>query len=274
MKSKETTRKTCHWIKKLEAHAVAIGQDGPLLSFGKETLNKILCSFIMSLKKENGDEYEIPTMHTAMSILKKHLKDNKCGNIEEDDEFRGVRDVRDAKLKAMKQAGKGNRPYRAEALTQKEEAVLFERGELGTHNPKALTRTMWWQMSLLLGFRGRDESRKMLWGDIQLKADEDGGEYLEFNERTTKTRDGGSAGGSREYAPKAFENKENPQRYPVKTYKEFAKRRPAEAMKEESPFFLATNHKATGDIWFMNSPLGKNQLGSLQYSRQLVRTLE
>ena len=86
-------------------------------------------------------------------------------------------------------------------------------------SPVSLTRTMWWFSSLLLGPRGRDESGKMRWGDILLKRDENGDEYLDFQERDTKTRKGNQSGGSRAFAPNIFRNEEKPDRGPVQFYK-------------------------------------------------------
>ena len=69
--------------------------------------------------------------------------------------------------------------------------MLYSKGQFGLTNPESLQRTLWWHMTLLFGHRGRDESRQLKWGDVQLKSDSTGQEYLEFNERGTKTRDGG-----------------------------------------------------------------------------------
>lgn len=52
------------------------------------------------------------------------------------------------------------------------------------------------------GLRGRHEHEQMLWGDIDLKTDSTGTEYLEFNERATKTRNG--TGDIRPFPPKMF----------------------------------------------------------------------
>jgi hypothetical protein len=43
----------------------------------------------------------------------------------------------------------------------------------------------------------------MLWGDVELNTDSAGREYLEFNERATKTRSGNSRE-TRPFKPKMF----------------------------------------------------------------------
>ena len=110
----------------------------------------------------------------------------------------------------------------------------------------------------------------MLWGDISLEKDENG-EYLTFKERSTKTRTGAGTD-TRWFQPKAYENKRDPRKCPVRLYKLFRDRRPLTMLQPDSPFFLAINHgnkSLTIDSqealrkWYKQSPLGPNQLGSM-----------
>ena len=89
---------------------------------------------------------------------------------------------------------------------------------MGWETPEALQRTIWWLTTILFGHRGRNEARQLLWGDVLLK-EEGGVKFLEFVERQTKTRDGGETSGTRGFPPKAFENPEDPERCPVRTYR-------------------------------------------------------
>ena len=66
--------------------------------------------------------------------------------------------------------------------------TLYEKGLLGTRNPEALLNTLWLNSTMHFGLRGCKEHRDMCWGDVKLKETAD--EYLEFNERKTKTRTG------------------------------------------------------------------------------------
>ena len=47
---------------------------------------------------------------------------------------------------------------------------MFERGEFGDHDPEVLQRTLWWLMSLHFGFRARDESKRLKWGNLKLQS--------------------------------------------------------------------------------------------------------
>ena len=83
-----------------------------------------------------------------------------------DDIFRGARQTKAAKVKHLKQEEKGNRPNRAEALTFEEEDQMWTSGAFGCQTALALTRTIWYFLTLLFGLRGRDEARQMPWGDV------------------------------------------------------------------------------------------------------------
>ena len=54
------------------------------------------------------------------------------------------------------------------------------------------------------GLRGCKEHRDMCWGDVKLKQTAGGKEFLEFNERQTKTRTGSDCRDVRKIVPKSF----------------------------------------------------------------------
>ena len=73
---------------------------------------------------------------------------------------------------------------------------MFERGEFGDQDPEVLQRTVWWLLSLHFGFRARDESRKLKWGDVKLQINaETGNEELVWTtERGSECRNGEGPG--------------------------------------------------------------------------------
>ena len=74
-----------------------------------------------------------------------------------------------------------------------------------TDNPVALQNLVWLNNTLHFGLRGNQEHVQMLWGDVDLRQTSEGVEYLEFNERTTKTRQGNTRD-LRAFHPKMFAN--------------------------------------------------------------------
>ena len=123
--------------------------------------------------------------------------------------------------------GKENKPQAAQAIDEDEEDVLFEAGEFGDSNTVALQRTVWWFLSLHFGFRARDESRKLRWGDVQLQQQNDGQEVLVWlAERGTKTRHGQERGHQRAFQPNIYAT--DTARCPASFYKKFSSHRPVE----------------------------------------------
>ena len=102
--------------------------------------------------------------------------------------FERARKCLEAKNKQLKKEGKGNRPNAAEALSDDEINILYEKNFLGISNGESLINTLWLGNSLHFGLRGCGEHRQMCWGDVQLMKDTDRTEYLRFSERQTKTR--------------------------------------------------------------------------------------
>ena len=129
-------------------------------------------------------------------------------NILKDNEFSKSREALAAKRKNLVRQGKGNCPNATRELTEAEEDALFENGQFGVQDPKSLQRALWWFLSLHFGWRARDESRKLCWGDVGLASDpETDSEYLVWkSERGSKTRTGQDAGHQRALETKAHAN--------------------------------------------------------------------
>ena len=89
-------------------------------------------------------------------------------------------------------------------------------------------------------------------GDVKLKVDGEGKEYLEFTD-------------SRAVTWKLWENTANKDRCPIQVYKEYEQRRPVDFKKEHLPFYIAAaaqfapHHKC----WFMRQPVGENKMRSM-----------
>ena len=112
------------------------------------------------------------------------------------------------------------------------------------------------------GFRARDESRKLRWGDVQLQQQNDSQEVLVWlAERGTKTRHGQERGKQRSFQPKIYAT--NTARCPDSFYKKFRCHRPVEINAPESPFYLAVRHnrRSNEEVWYMKAPLGKIEIG-------------
>ena len=227
-------------------------------------LDKLLCSFFKDLRKKDDSDYEPDTVSSFQKSNQRHIPEQKLPfNILKDDAFSRSRSVLVAKRKSLVKEGRGNKPNASCELTDEEEAKLFETGKFGNHNPLALQRTLLWFLSMQFGFRARDESRKLCWGDIVLDVDAvTGREVLVWTaERGSKTSLGLKGGHQRQFCPKPFATGTN--RCPVLYYNLFKARRPQKANSPESPFSLTVNHQTwrQSQVWYKGSPLGKNEIG-------------
>ena len=141
-------------------------------------LDHLLSNFFLNARKKNGEEYEPATVSSFQRSIQQYLSEKKYPfNILKDNEFEKSRKVLAAKRKSLgHEHGKGNKPQPAQAIDENEdeEDVLLEAREFGDSNPVALQRIVWWFLSLNLGFRARDERRKLLWSDVQLQQQNDG----------------------------------------------------------------------------------------------------
>lgn len=197
MKNKNTARKTYSVKNQFKLWL----QQGP--RFESREINTIepyeldnyIGSFLLSIRKANGSEYEPDTLTSYHRGIERFLREKQYPySLVTSREFDTSRTILASKRKELKQKGKGNRPNAAEPLTTEEEAILREKQCIGLEDPTQLLNKMWLNNTMLFGLRGGIENHKLRWGDILLKQDERGNEYLEFNERATKSRTGETSG--------------------------------------------------------------------------------
>ena len=128
---------------------------------------------------------------------------------------------------------------------------------------RTLQNTLFFYLTIGFGLRGSHESRQLKWGDVKLKVDSNGKEFLEFNERLTKTRKGNSEGGSRAFAPKVFAM--GGDRCPIFFYKIYPAHRPQAMNHDETPFYLTPKGdplctKNVKGIWYATMAMGVNSI--------------
>lgn len=141
--------------------------------------------------------------------------------------------------------------------------VLYNKGLLGMSSPEVLLNSLWLNNSLHFGLRGIQEHRNTCWGDVTLNKTADSVEFLEYNERQTKTPTDANVSDVRPLAPKMFATNSS-EKDPVAVYKLFVQKRPDGMKGAESPFYLAVNHvkarSSSSKSWFKGR---HKQLGGL-----------
>ena len=141
------------------------GIDMPIHRLPAEELNVHIANFIVSVRKKNGKEYEPSSLRGIFSSLDRHLRRNKYGfSLMDDLQFARSREALKAKQKNLKAKGLGNKPNKADPLTDQDMEILVDLGQLGTDMPSAIINTLWLFNTLIFGMRCRNKHREMCWG--------------------------------------------------------------------------------------------------------------
>lgn len=126
-------------------------------------LDPLLASFLLTVRKQDGGEYEPSSLRSFVGSVDRKLKRQKYGHTIivdkscQDDSFRLTREALKAKQKQLKQQGKGNKPRRAQPLTDEEINLLYQRNVLGDSSPDSLLYTVWLNNCVHFGLRGVNE---------------------------------------------------------------------------------------------------------------------
>ncbi len=171
-----------------------------------QELNNFLSEFLITVrKKEDNQEYEPNSLRAFFASFERHLKKQNYGfSLLKDIQFEQARKALQSKQRDLKRKGKGNKPNASAALSEEDIQVLYEKDLLGISTAEGLLNTVWFNNTIHFGLRGCKEHRDMRWGDIKLCETSTGQEYLEFNERETKTRSGNDPRNVRAIAAKMF----------------------------------------------------------------------
>ena len=192
---------------------------------------------------------------------------NYPASIINDGEFELTQRSLQAKQKELKKAGKGNKDRAAAPLSDVEVDIRCKRNLICVSSPESVLNTLWLNNTIHFGLRGCQEHRQMCWGDVKLCRDSLGKEYLEHNERQTKTRTGADPPNVRKVMPKMFSTRVECN--PVDVYKLYCEKRPQNMLGDDSPFYLGINHtrRSQEDMqnknWFKYAPMDVNKLNSL-----------
>ena len=253
-----TQKKINAAVSRFEKFVSERGEKTNILELDVEHLDALLAVFLKGAKREDGNEYEPVSVQSFSACIRKYLSDKITG-IDAEKSFPVAKSALARKKKELKSLGKGNRPNRADCLTDRDEETLWERGVLGDSSPTVLRNTLWFLTTKLLGFRGRHESKQLLWTDLKLEKSSRG-DYLEFNERLTKTRDGKN-GEARKFPPKMFANRVQPERCPIRLYKKYLEHRPP--TENAKQFLLNVNTHPRAKTWYIDVNMGVNKIAKI-----------
>ena len=157
--------------------------------------------------------------------------------------FRNLSSALIFQTKQRASAGVGVDVKQAKAISESDENYLklWKHGYLRNGNPEILRNTLVWVLGLNFALRAGQEHRNLRMKNFQLSVgiDEDGKQYLEYKEDVSKTNSGGLAHNHlKRKTVKAHENNDQPERCPVRLYKEYMAHVPKDA--PANSFYLRT----------------------------------
>ena len=263
-RNSNTTKKTKTDLNVWTRWCNSINERRPMEDIPPGELNSLLAHFFIKVRKLNGEEFEPGTLTSFQRSFDRYLRQHgKNYNIIQDKIFESSREALESKRKQLRLSGKGTRPNKALGLTNDELEKFWSEKQLGDHSPEALLRTVWLNNTMHFGWCARDEHRKVLLGDLEIRQEE-GGEGREYviwkTERGSKTRTGGKEfGAERYFSPRIYST--GGDRCPVNIFKTFLARRPPDMMKPDSPLYLAVVKSPRTEVWYKRQPLGVHSLG-------------
>ncbi|XP_052765415.1 uncharacterized protein LOC128206768 isoform X1 [Mya arenaria] len=227
-----------------------------------DELNDYISEFLLSVTKQNGEEYEPTSLRSFVHSIDRHLKgvgSRVC--VINDIDFAKCRGVLKNKLKALKRQGLGNKPKAADALTDEHIKKMYDAKTLGPYTARSLIHSMWFICATFFGMRTGTEIYNLKWGDVIIDYDKDSRrEYLQLCiERQAETCFGANARNSRQNNVRAYAVAGDSVKDPVHLYKTYRDKRPVEMLRKNSPFFLSIS---TSDqvVWFKKTSMGVNKL--------------
>ena len=275
--NKNTLRKTLGHVRLVQTYLVSQNEVRDLHNIPPNELSPLLAKFIVSVKQKNGQEFQPSYMRGIIGSVERHMRRHNYGySVLHDLQFSKMQDTLKSKQKELKKRGLGNKPLAADAISENEIEKLYDNGQLGASTPTSMINTLWLNNTVHFGMRGGgEEHRALCLGDLVLQYDGDLKlEYVQYNERQTKTRTGIDIGNIRDKPPRMYATGDD--RCPVKCFKQYMEKRPPGMMDPSAPFYLSvvtnTKNPTESQQWFLSQPMGKHKLYNIM--KEMVKSSE
>ena len=234
------------------------------------TLNRWLSLFVIEARKKDGSRYPFKTIDLLLAGLRRHMNetDPSLPNFfdEKDPNFSGLRGARDTVSRQLRQDGIGTAVKHADVLSYEEEALLWNKGLLGTDSPRALFNAVFFMNGKVLCLRGGREHKALKMAQFSF-GHEGGRELVVYAEHGSKNRSGSYKDKSENKIVKHFADPSLNERCYVsllKTY--FEKLSPEVKDIENADFYWKPKGSLpleAGVCWYTIQPCGRNFLAGV-----------
>ena len=108
------------------------------------------------MRKKNGSEYPPDSLHHLCSGIVRFLRTSGTHpllDIFRDPLFAPFRSSLNAEMKRLQSNGLGSKHNKAEPITEQEEDLLWEKGQLGDNSPRVLLQTIFYMVGVFFALR-------------------------------------------------------------------------------------------------------------------------
>ncbi|XP_073444518.1 uncharacterized protein [Dendrobates tinctorius] len=274
-KNINTARKTTSDIQTLQNFLSERNENRRIEEMPHTELDTLLSKFILVVKRKDGNEYEPHTLRCMVGSIDRYLKEHSYnhtiiyGNSKD---FPLTKQSLNAKIKFLKKIAESNPPIRQEALTDDDINNLYKTGTLSLDNPTSLLNMVFFNNGIHFALRTK-EQYALQWGDIKLKIDARGNQYLEYSDQQTETLE--NRKNVRQLKPRIYATPHIPDRDPVKAYLKYQSFRPGAMMTPDSPFYLApnVNYNPAFSEWYRSTKIGIQKIRAMMSTMKIRASL-
>lgn len=274
-KNINTARKTTSDIQTLQNFLSELNDNRKVEDIPHTELDPLLSKFILVVKRKDGNEYEPHTLRCMVGSIDRYLKEHSYhhtiiyGNSKD---FPLTKQSLNAKIKFLKKIAESNPPMRQEALTDDDIENLYKTGTLSLDNPTSLLNLVFFNNGIHFALRTK-EQYSLQWGDIKLKIDPRGNQYLEYSDRQTEILE--NRKNVRQMKPRIYAMPHVPDRDPVTAYLKYQSFRPGAMMAPDSPFYLApnVNYNPAFSEWYRSTKIGIQKIRAMMSTMKIRASL-
>ncbi|XP_035204337.1 uncharacterized protein KIAA1958 homolog isoform X2 [Oxyura jamaicensis] len=222
-----------------------------------EDLDNYLAWFYSSAKKQNGMDFSANSLYFFQSSIDRYLKDHDYEySVVKGVEFRTSQEALKLKHQHLAQKEREGEWAILENLTDENVDILRKNGLLSQMTPQGFLHLMLINIIRGFGASTHNQSQKLYWGQLVLRKDEAGLEYLEWKNDLHAEEAAGEA------APHLFARPDNPDNCPIQDYKKYAKRRPLDMLHDYDPLYLSPKplYSMWDQVWYCRKSLTKARM--------------
>ena len=157
-------RRNLEFIGNVNEHDRFVRVPDSIIDICNEELSYWLAKFVFEVrKKESGELYQGNTLYQMIHGLQRFMRGNGRPelNVLEQPEFKLLRDSLDSEMKRLISEGVGVQVKQTEPLSKDEEDILWNKGLLGSENPRIFLNTIVFVLEKCFALKGGQEHRSL-----------------------------------------------------------------------------------------------------------------